>query len=497
MIEFGLALVFLFFLLAFVFLVRSDHQRYFGVVFMIRSHYGIKVIDSLSRFYPGFWKFIADLSVLLSFGGLGGYYLSSHRESRDNLYKSILVLGLLSCVPVYFIKGGLYSFAAFLASFAAYMILSRFKNPFIDFIGASCLFSAFSSVFLSAFSSLRLDGFFASVFLGVFGLPSILIYGLFSHGLNILSAESNMPGVSPMVPTSRDGNVGVGFPGYDLFIPWWHALLALFVTLVVHEGAHGVLVRVAKVKLKSTGILSLFSIPVGAFVEPDEEGLNRKSSVSRMRVFSMGSFANIATGLVGVVLILSLALASRTIMSSNGFRVVGHISGLGAEENLPDGTVIYSFNGVSASDVEAYKNATLGVKPGERVLLNTSAGLLDVVLKQNPEDVSRGYIGVYLVEDISIKPEYAGFVSIGLLQYLFEALGWVIFFNINIGLVNLLPVVPFDGGRMFKEFAETLRLSELNVNRVLYAVLGLTSVLLLVNMLPLFGIVADYIISRL
>ena len=69
------------------------------------------------------------------------------------------------------------------------------------------------------------------------------------------------------------------------------------------------------------------------------------------------------------------------------------------------------------------------------------------------------------------------------------------FFNINIGLVNLLPVIPFDGGRMFKELATTFKLSVQNVNRLIYAVVSATLIIFLINMIPLARMVYDLVVS--
>ena len=62
-------------------------------------------------------------------------------------------------------------------------------------------------------------------------------------------------------------------------------------------------------------------------------------------------------------------------------------------------------------------------------------------------------------------------------------------------MVNLLPVVPFDGGHMFKEVVSTLDLSKAAINRVTYVCAGLMAVLFLVNVLPLLRMLAGYVFS--
>ncbi len=61
-------------------------------------------------------------------------------------------------------------------------------------------------------------------------------------------------------------------PGVNEFIPFTWGVIALVVTLVVHEFSHAILCRVEDIRVKSMGIL-LALVPVGGFAEPDEEQL--------------------------------------------------------------------------------------------------------------------------------------------------------------------------------------------------------------------------------
>ncbi|ABE51255.1 site-2 protease family protein [Methanococcoides burtonii] len=61
-------------------------------------------------------------------------------------------------------------------------------------------------------------------------------------------------------------------PGVNEFIPLTWGVIALLVTLVVHEFSHAILCRVEGIRVKSMGIL-LAIVPIGGFAEPDEEEL--------------------------------------------------------------------------------------------------------------------------------------------------------------------------------------------------------------------------------
>ena len=61
-------------------------------------------------------------------------------------------------------------------------------------------------------------------------------------------------------------------PGVNEFIPLTWGVIALIVTLVVHEFSHAILCRVEDIRVKSMGILYAL-VPIGGFAEPDDEQL--------------------------------------------------------------------------------------------------------------------------------------------------------------------------------------------------------------------------------
>jgi membrane-associated protease RseP (regulator of RpoE activity) len=69
--------------------------------------------------------------------------------------------------------------------------------------------------------------------------------------------------------------------------------------MLVHEFAHGILTRVGKMTVKSLGLLFMV-VPIGAFVEPDEEQLAKVDRGRRSRVFAVGPATNIITAFLVV-----------------------------------------------------------------------------------------------------------------------------------------------------------------------------------------------------
>lgn len=69
-------------------------------------------------------------------------------------------------------------------------------------------------------------------------------------------------------------------PGVNEFIPFTWGIIALIVTLVVHEFSHAILCRVENIRVKSMGILFAL-VPVGGFAEPDDEQLFGKKEEAK------------------------------------------------------------------------------------------------------------------------------------------------------------------------------------------------------------------------
>ena len=118
-------------------------------------------------------------------------------------------------------------------------------------------------------------------------------------------------------------------PGVNEFIPLTWGLIALIVTLVVHEFSHAILCRVENIRVKSMGIL-LALVPVGGFAEPDEkelfgteaaagkegegsvEGVSSKAATrqQRARILAAGVMANFVVALLAFILFFGPVLGA-------------------------------------------------------------------------------------------------------------------------------------------------------------------------------------------
>ncbi len=460
-------------------LAATKNERFF-IVFMIRTRYFLNAIDRIASIAPRLWIFLADLAVVFSFGGLGGAYLSK-KGSRKNLDIIFYFIGVL-CILIWY-KNPLLAAALLLALHLIVVRLRALKNAALDFLFSSAVVGlSFFGVLMLALSIFTAPGtskspneliYIFSVADGMMGPAAIIIVSLLSQGYSIVFDHSTMPGISPLLPGTQEGKVGFQFPGYDIFVPIVFGVIALIVTLFAHEFAHGVLARVYKMKLKSTGILTFGIMPIGAFVEPDDEDMKKHGTLEKMHVFAAGSFSNMIVSFIAVAAIIAMMASPSHFATEAGVLVLNTTEGYPAWGALNSSTVILEVNGIETATTREFQQAMSGVKPGENVTLMTDGGVVGITTVANPEDNSSSFIGIIFAQ------QYApGFMLV--------LIGWILFFNFNIALANLLPLPVFDGWRMLGELAKTLTATQASADRIAKWVVTATILIVLINVYPLF-----------
>lgn len=482
-----------FFIVGTLILMKLKVKRYF-IVFLIKTQKGIYVINWIAKLCPRVWMLLADIAVVVSFGGFGGAYLS-RQGKRKSLYTAQLVFAFVLTGLVLLLNGVLIASAVAITLLVALISFYKAKSIFVDFFSTTALIYVIGAL---TFGFTGAQSASAGLFLlagSVFGLPAIVISGLWMNASSILADESDLPGVSPLLPSAKDGNVGVAFPGYDLFIPWWYALIALIVTVVSHETAHGILAKAQNMRLKSTGILTVGILPIGAFVEPDEEELRQRKSIERMRVFAAGSFANICATIVAGAFYLVLLLFIATSLKTEGLEIVGTIEGYPAEGVIEVGTILYEVND-NKPDI---KNLLGDAKPGDTITLKTDRGVIEIVAAEKKDLAGQAYVGVLTVPKLGMKGDIAGAAPwvpesrseiemfVKTILFLLNCMKWIMFFNFNIALVNLIPLAPFDGWHMIKELLTTFNISDSRTEQIALSILAFMIVLFLINLSPLGG----------
>ena len=136
----------------------------------------------------------------------------------------------------------------------------------------------------------------------------------------------------PTETVLQDPRNALVIPGVNEFLPLSVApeiVIGLLVGLVVHEGGHGLLCRVENIDIDSMGVVLFALLPVGAFVEPDEESANAASRGAKTRMFAAGVLNNLIV--TAVVVLLLFGPIGSAIAVAPGVGVGGVFSGSAAD----------------------------------------------------------------------------------------------------------------------------------------------------------------------
>lgn len=281
-------------------------------------------------------------------------------------------------------------------------------------------------------------------YIGVFQAGSIKESGLSAVLPGLVSEASFQPGVS--------------------FIPVEYWIISIGIIMTVHELSHGIVARSEDFEINSVGWIILGIFP-GAFVEPkgekmlpsdNEEHMQQDEDEeqdedvgasmwdqgklsSQIKVLGAGSFANYLTAAVFMLLATGLLGG----VTSPGEMVYSAQPDYPASEaGLTNGT-LYSVNGQAIDSRQKMIDIASGIQPGDNVTLNTSEGVFTV---NAVEKDGEGHIGIRFGQTTQIDEPYEPFS--GALNWLISLFETIAVLNIGIGLVNMLPFKPLDGGQI-------------------------------------------------
>lgn len=294
--------------------------------------------------------------------------------------------------------------------------------------------------------------------------------------VSTLPSVFETPSVSIVIP-------GVEMPGSSIYIPFVYGLIALATVLVVHEFSHGVQAIGEKISIKSIGLL-LFAIIPGAFVEPDEDELKNAKRTSRLRVYAAGSIANVTLAIIAMLLVSLIAMGIPTYFDENGIEIDRVVSDSPSDGILKEGMVIEVVGNEKINDSESYVNIIGSFKPGDNVSVQTDQGTYSVVLDKNPNNESVGFFGIQANKHFELINDSLGPIPWVFFELL-ELFQWIFMLNLGIGLFNLLPMKPLDGGYML-EILLSYRLSEQQYKPIVNALSVVMAMIIIFSILASF-----------
>jgi membrane-associated protease RseP (regulator of RpoE activity) len=316
-------------------------------------------------------------------------------------------------------------------------------------------------------------------------------------GLLVLGAIESFKLTASQAPPVSEA---LGLPGINPIIPVGYGILALVVGIVLHELSHGVVARSQGIGVKSLGILWCV-VPVGAFVEQDDKEMLAAPRRKRDRVAAAGVLANFALTILFFALLAGM-VSSSVAPNANGVGVALVASDSPAANlSLAPGDIITQINATYTTSATLFVDSLANSTPNETIPLvyySSSLGhtvTTSVVLATNPNNKSRGYLGVavfgltpaelkqtlvwppgsdqgpvvgavyWLILPLATLEPISGATTdfyhltgplagmgTGSFWILANILYWLAWMNLLLGLSNSLPLVPLDGGLLFRDF---------------------------------------------
>jgi membrane-associated protease RseP (regulator of RpoE activity) len=309
----------------------------------------------------------------------------------------------------------------------------------------------------------------------------------------------------------------LGLPGINPYIPLVDGWISLIVAMIIHEGAHGIVARSLGFPVKASGLLFLLFVPIGAFVEVDEDALRAAKARDSGRILAAGAGVNFVVGIIFLLLLFNVV--STMTPAAHGIAVTQvdtkitvnnvNVTTPAALAGINPGDFILKVDGIPYEDSGGFVSSSW-YRPGSVINLTLwKAGQTvevgNVKLLANPANASLGYLGVQgesysglqrivstYTNSFFTRPilylciptfpncegvaPFSGRLSVfytspygGSLFNVANLVYWFFFLNFNLAIFNALPIYPLDGGQAYRAGLKGLvgnRLSEAGLTRV-------------------------------
>ena len=272
-------------------------------------------------------------------------------------------------------------------------------------------------------------------------------------------------------------------------------LLSIPIVLVMHEGAHGIVAALEKIKIK-TGGFAIFIAMFAGFVEPDEEEFEKAKKISKLRVIGAGATSNVLFAIVlGAIMLTnpvfgmvieSIPLFGEPILdtfyvTSSGVLILSIMENSGAEQaGLLANDIITSINNIPIHGPSDFPSLNPGEMASVSVIRDGMSLDFGVEIMPAPEDAERGLIGIMRDNSIQFKPvmNFIDWTDVDFNISMFLLWLWMISFFI--GIINMLPLPILDGGKFIHIIIDK-RIPDKSVNVVMWGIYAFTFVLFGLN----------------
>lgn len=327
-------------------------------------------------------------------------------------------------------------------------------------------------------------------------------------------------------PAARDITRELGpasillLPGINPILPIFYGWLAIIFAIIIHEGAHGIIARNRGLNVKSSGLLFFLIIPIGAFVDVDEEQIAKAKPRDSLRVMAAGVGGNIVAAIVCLIAVLIIVNGLTPVV--DGVYISEVTQGMPAETaGLLQGDVFFSVDNVLIDNSDILNTTLSNKNPGDVVQVTVVRGdmwknefstyitltetdgktvmgvrIANLFTKERLnlyKTVTPETLSLYLVPP-SLVPGLVPFSDSFSIFYAHDWLldwqawanlfFWLWFVSVNVAVFNALPIYPLDGGRIFDISLKSIlggRMEEKSISKITYAVTTILIIILLMT----------------
>ena len=405
-------------------------------LFLLRSQYGLSLLDDLAKKHPKFWQSLYELGMVIGFGSLAYFLL----PKKNYAWKRIAFI---------------YGLGSFLMVMFSYVVAPLATGALFSMLSGG---AEFASAGHGLQTSVSQFSFVKYIFLGMLvlgGLSLMTTAGLVIYAVVVVASLAGAFAAGTALSSVSPGGTPI-IPGINL--PLVEGIAALAVVLIVHESMHGIVARMNNFPLKSAGLVFFGFLPFGAFVDINEKKMFKGKKDAQSAVFVAGTTANFFTSLLLVILLFAFS-AGTEAFRMNGFYVEGGGLPHGALITAIGNTPIHVMAGANLSANTAYSVQT---SKGEYSLTTDPDGKLGISTSFAD---STGELGVFRYAE--------GFEW---MAFLLRFLALAFALNFVVGAINLVPLPLFDGYYLMKNAVG----NELAVKLIA----GTVAVAFVLNMLP-------------
>ena len=321
-----------------------------------------------------------------------------------------------------------------------------------------------------------------SIFANVSVIAGFIMMGfafwfLLNNVSNFFVAQSEFNELTVLIP----GITLTSAPAITYF------LLSIPIVLVMHEGGHGIVAALEKIKIK-TGGFAIFIAMFAGFVEPDEEEFEKAKKISKLRVIGAGATSNVLFALVlGVILLTNPFFAMvvpEPLLSifyelPEGVLILSIIENSGAEQaGLLTNDIITSINGIPILSPADFPSLNPGDTVTVSILRDGQPLDFGLTVMPAPDDPERGLIGIMRDNSATYTPvmNFIEWNEPAVSMFLL----WLWMISFFIGIINMLPLPILDGGKFIHIIIDK-RFSDKGVKMTMWVIYAFTFILFGLN----------------